>query len=30
VELGKYQSNRKQLFYNKVMKKYKNVRISSW
>jgi|TARA_B110000091_G_scaffold209169_1_gene249913 small subunit ribosomal protein S5 len=29
VELGKYQSNRKQLFYNKVMKKYKNVRISS-
>jgi len=24
VELGKYQSSRKQAFYNKVMKKYKN------
>ena len=29
VELGKYQSTRKQLFYDKVMKKYKNVRITS-
>lgn len=29
VELGKYQSTRKQLFYDKVMKKYKNVRVSS-
>ena len=29
VELGKYQSTRKQLFYDKVMKKYKNVRIGS-
>lgn len=29
VELGKYQSTRKQLFYDKVMKKYKNVRIAS-
>ena len=29
VESGKYQSTRKQLFYNKVMKKYKNVRITS-
>ena len=29
VELGKYQSSRKQLFYDKVMKKYKNARISS-
>jgi small subunit ribosomal protein S5 len=26
VELGKYQSTRKQLFYDKIMKKYKNVR----
>nr|YP_009545413.1 ribosomal protein S5 [Mallomonas splendens]AYO28567.1 ribosomal protein S5 [Mallomonas splendens] len=25
VELGKYQSSRKQGFYNKIMKKYKNV-----
>ena len=29
IELGKYQSARKQLFYDKVMKKYKNVRIAS-
>ena len=29
VELGKYQSTRKQLFYDKEMKKYKNVRITS-
>jgi small subunit ribosomal protein S5 len=29
VELGKYQSSRKQLFYDKVMKKYRNARISS-
>jgi small subunit ribosomal protein S5 len=29
VELGKYQSTRKQLFYDKVMKKYKNVRVTS-
>ena len=27
VELGKYQSVRKQLFYDKIMRKYKNVRI---
>jgi small subunit ribosomal protein S5 len=27
VELGKYQSSHKQLFYDKIMKKYKNVRI---
>jgi small subunit ribosomal protein S5 len=26
VELGKYQSVRKKLFYDKIMKKYKNVR----
>ena len=26
VELGKYQSSRKQLFYDKIMRKYKNVR----
>jgi small subunit ribosomal protein S5 len=29
IELGKFQSVRKQIFYNKIMKKYKNVRISS-
>ena len=29
VELGKYQSTRKQLFYDKVMKKYKNVRVTN-
>ena len=28
VELGKYQSTRKQLFYDKIMKKYKNVQVS--
>lgn len=28
IELGKYQSSRKQKFYDKVMKKYKNVKIS--
>lgn len=27
IELGKYQSSRKQKFYDKVMKKYKNVQI---
>jgi small subunit ribosomal protein S5 len=26
VELGKYQSQRKQLFYQKIMRRYKNVR----
>jgi small subunit ribosomal protein S5 len=29
IELGKYQSLRKQKFYDKIMKKYKNVRISN-
>ena len=29
IELGKYQSIRRQGFYDKVMKKYKNVRISN-
>jgi small subunit ribosomal protein S5 len=29
IELGKYQSSRKQKFYDKVMKKYKNIRLSS-
>lgn len=29
IELGKYQSSRKQKFYNNVMKKYKNVKIST-
>ena len=28
VELGKYQSTKKQIFYDKVMKKYKNVQSS--
>ena len=28
VELGKYQSARKQIFYDKIMKRYKNGRIS--
>ena len=28
VELGKYQSLRKQIFYDKIMKRYKNVQIS--
>jgi small subunit ribosomal protein S5 len=27
VELGKYQSSHKQMFYDKIMRKYKNVRI---
>lgn len=27
VELGKYQSSHKQLFYDKIMRKYKNARI---
>jgi small subunit ribosomal protein S5 len=27
VELGKYQSVRKQLFYDKIMRKYKNVKL---
>jgi len=29
IELSKYQSVRQQSFYEKIMKKYKNVRISS-
>ena len=29
VELGKYQSTRKQVFYDKIMKKYKNVGITN-
>jgi len=29
VELGKYQSTRKQVFYDKIMKKYKNVGIAN-
>jgi len=29
VELGKYQSTRKQIFYDKIMKKYKNVKLSN-
>lgn len=29
VELGKFQSVRKQVFYDKIMRKYKNVRISN-
>jgi small subunit ribosomal protein S5 len=29
VELGKYQSVKKQVFYDKIMRKYKNVRISN-
>jgi small subunit ribosomal protein S5 len=29
VELGKYQSTRKQVFYEKIMRKYKNVKISN-
>ena len=29
VELGKYQSVRKQLLYDKIMRKYKNARIST-
>jgi small subunit ribosomal protein S5 len=29
VELGKYQSARKQLFYEKIMRKYKNVKIDN-
>ena len=28
VELGKYQSVRKQIFYDKIMKRYKNVQLS--
>nr|YP_009545262.1 ribosomal protein S5 [Synura uvella]AYO28416.1 ribosomal protein S5 [Synura uvella] len=28
VELGKYQSSRKQIFYDKIMKHYKNVKLS--
>jgi len=27
VELGKYQSTRKQIFYEKIMRKYKNVKL---
>jgi small subunit ribosomal protein S5 len=29
VELGRYQSTRKQLFYDKIMRKFKNVRLFS-
>lgn len=29
IELGKYQSGKKQKFYDKILKKYKNVRISN-
>lgn len=29
VELGKFQSTRKQVFYDKIMRKYKNVRIAN-
>jgi small subunit ribosomal protein S5 len=29
IELGKYQSIRKQLFYDKIMRKYKNVKVSN-
>jgi small subunit ribosomal protein S5 len=29
IELGKFQSVRKQLFYDKIMRKYKNVKLSS-
>lgn len=29
IELGKFQSVRKQIFYDKIMRKYKNARISS-
>jgi small subunit ribosomal protein S5 len=29
IELGKYQSTRRQAFYDKVMRKYKNARISN-
>jgi small subunit ribosomal protein S5 len=29
VDLGKYQSIRKQIFYEKIMRKYKNVKISN-
>jgi small subunit ribosomal protein S5 len=29
VELGKFQSLRKQLFYDKIMRKYKNVKLSN-
>jgi small subunit ribosomal protein S5 len=27
IELGKYQSNRRQIFYDKIMRKYKNAKI---
>ena len=29
IELGKFQSSRKRLFYDKIMRKYKNVHISN-
>jgi small subunit ribosomal protein S5 len=29
IEIGKYQSNRKQLFYDKIMRKYKNAKLSN-
>jgi small subunit ribosomal protein S5 len=28
IELGKYQSTRKQIFYDKIMRKYKNGKLS--
>ena len=30
IELGKYQSNRRQIFYDKIMRKYKNAKIYNW
>jgi hypothetical protein len=27
IELGKYQSSRRQLFYDKIMRKYKNAKV---
>jgi small subunit ribosomal protein S5 len=27
IEIGKYQSNRRQLFYDKIMRKYKNAKV---
>jgi small subunit ribosomal protein S5 len=29
IEIGKYQSHRKEVFYDKIMRKYKNVNISN-
>ena len=30
IELGKYQSSRRQVFYDKIMRKYKNAKIYNW